>query len=120
MFDWLRKRSERRQPEARWTVSIEPEHVEVTDDAGRTSSLAKADMTGVAIETNDTGPWGTDVWWLLFGPDEKLACAFPQGATGESFALDYLTTLPTFDHEQMLKAMCSTANAVFPVWTKAR
>jgi hypothetical protein len=46
-------------------------------------------MAGVAFETNDTGPWGADVWWLLFGSDEQLAGVFPQGATGESSALDY-------------------------------
>jgi hypothetical protein len=77
-------------------------------------------MAGVAFETNDTGPWGADVWWLLFGSDEQLAGVFPQGATGESSALDYLMILPGFDHEQLTKAMCSTANAVFPVWTKVR
>jgi hypothetical protein len=120
MFGWLRKRLKRSQPEARWAVLVERDHVRVIDDAGRTTALAKSDMTGVAIETNDTGPWGADVWWLLFGSDEQLACAFPQGTAGESSALDYLMKLPAFDYEQMAKAMGSTANAVFPVWTKAR
>ena len=35
------------------------------------------------IETNDSGPFGADVWWLLFGADDRIAVAFPQGATGE-------------------------------------
>lgn len=120
MFGWLRKRTDRPQPEARWFVSVESDQLHVTDDTGGTTTLARSDLAGVAIETNDTGPWAADVWWLLFGSDEQLACAFPQGATGESSALDYLTALPAFDHEQMAKAMCSTVNAVFPVWTKVR
>jgi hypothetical protein len=119
-MSWFRKRREHSQPEALWVVSVEPYHVQVTEDAGRTTTLAKSDMIGVAIETNDTGPWGADVWWLLFGCEGQLACAFPQGATGESGALDYFTRLPDFDHGQMVRAMGSTANAVFPVWTKAR
>lgn len=53
MFGWLRKRSECRQPEARWTVSIEPDHVKVTDEAARASDMGKPAMAGVAIETND-------------------------------------------------------------------
>ncbi|MBB5714197.1 hypothetical protein [Sphingomonas aerophila] len=120
MFGWLEKRRRRPQPEALWVVSVEPDHVQVIDDAGRTTRLAKSDMIGVAIETNDTGPWGADVWWLLFGSEGQLACAFPQGATGESGALDYLTQLPAFDYGQVAKAMGSTAKAVFPVWAKAR
>lgn len=119
MFSWLRRKA-RPQPEAQWIVSVEPDHVRITDSAGCTTALARAELTGVAIETNDTGPWGADVRWLLFGSDGKLACGFPQGATGESMALDYLTRLPAFDLEQMARAMCSTDNAVFPVWTKDR
>ncbi|SOB81188.1 hypothetical protein SAMN06297144_1444 [Sphingomonas guangdongensis] len=88
MFGWIRKWTQRPQPEALWTVSIEPDHVRVTDDAGQTKTLAKSDMAGVAIETNDTGPWRADVWWLLFGSDGQLACVYPQGATGESVMLD--------------------------------
>ena len=55
MSGWLRKRSECRKPEACWTVSIEPDHVEVIDEAGHTFDMAKPGMAGVAIETNDTG-----------------------------------------------------------------
>lgn len=55
--------------------------------------LAKADLIGVAIETNNLGPFAPDLWWLLFGIDDRLACRFPHGASGEEQALDYLTAL---------------------------
>ena len=118
MFGWFRKRTVRLQPEASWIVATKPAHIQVTDHEGQIRRLAKADLVGVAIETNDSGPWGADVWWLLFGASDRLACSFPQGATGESETLDYLTSLPQFNHEQMTQAMCSTENAVFPVWRK--
>jgi hypothetical protein len=70
------------------------------------------------IETNDSGPFGADIWWLLFGADDRLACAFPQGAAGEKAAVDRLLGLPGFDHEAMIMAMGSTGNAVFPVWRR--
>ena len=81
--------------------------------------LALAELNGVMIETNDSGPFGADVWWLLFGADDRVAVAFPQGAAGEQAAIDWLAGLPGFDHDAMIMAMGSTANAVFPVWRRA-
>ncbi|WP_294330021.1 hypothetical protein [uncultured Sphingomonas sp.] len=118
MFGWFRKRAARPQPETRWIVALALEHVAITDAHGGVRRLALTDLRGVTIETNDSGPWGTDVWWLLFGADDRLACAFPQGATGEAALLDYLCALPGFDFAAMGRAMGSTDNAVFPVWRK--
>ena len=39
-------------------MSIEPDHVEVIDEAGHTSDTAKSGMAGVAIETDETAPTG--------------------------------------------------------------
>ena len=47
--------------------------------------IAWNDVDVVAIETNDSGPWGADVWWLLEGADKR--CAYPQCATGDDAAL---------------------------------
>ena len=102
--------------ESSWTVDATADRIAVTDPQGETSRVTLADLHGVMIETNDSGPFGADLWWLLFGADDRLACAFPQGAAGEKDALDLLTSLPGFDHEAMIMAMGSTANAVFPVW----
>ncbi|WP_313535733.1 hypothetical protein [Sphingomonas sp.] len=116
MFGWFRKRAAQPQPEARWIVALEAEDITVTDDSGGTKHLACVDLRGVAIETNDSGPWGTDVWWLLFGADDRVACAYPQGASGEKAVLDHLCALPGFDFAEMAKAMGSTDNAIFAVW----
>lgn len=119
MFGWLRKfGSSPTPPEARWVVAVDDEAIRVSDEAGGTRAVAKSELAGVAIETNDSGPWGADVWWLLFGAADELACAFPLGATGEKAAVDYLTALPGFDHEQMVKAMGSTDNRLFRVWRR--
>jgi hypothetical protein len=104
--------------EAKWIVAVDDEAIRVTDDAGETRAVAKAELSAVAIETNDSGPCGADYWWLLFGEGERLACAFPLGATGEDSALDYLTGLPGFDHGESGKATTSTENAYFPVWRR--
>ena len=111
-------REVRLQPESRWVAVLADDRISVTDQQGETRGLDKSDMTGVVIETNDSGPWGADFWWLIYGADDRLACAFPQGATGEREAIDWLLSLPGFDHEAMIQASCSTANATFPVWVR--
>jgi hypothetical protein len=100
-------------------VAAADEVLTVTDAGGQERRLAFADLIGVAIETNDSGPWGADLWWLLFGQDGKLAVTWPQGATGEMGVIDRLTTIPCFDHQQMIAAMASTKNATFILWSRA-
>lgn len=117
MFGWLKK-SRRDEPESKWLVVVDDDQISVRNQAGEGISVVKRDLSGVAIETNDSGPWGADLWWLLFGSNDQLACAFPQGATGEDAAIEYLSALPAFDHGAMIEAMRSTDNAVFPVWRK--
>ena len=118
MFGWFKKRTRKLEPEALWRVLLDADALRVIDADGNESSVSKADISGVAIETNDSGPWGSDVWWLIFGRDDELACAYPQGATGEQAALDYLMALSGFEHSEMVQGMRSVENAVFPVWRK--
>lgn len=105
----------RLHPESKWLITLKDGAIGVWDDRGRDRSVLLSELSRVDIETNDTGPVGADVWWLLFGPDDRLACAFPQGATGEESAVDLLMTLPSFDHLEMTNAMRSTNNATFSV-----
>ena len=119
MFGWFRKKPARLEPESKWVVDANDSFIRVTDHAGVMTELSKGDLSGVAIETNDTGPWGAVLWWLLFGTGDHMVCAFPQGATGEAALIDFLSALPAFDHGEMIKAMASTENAIFPVWRRS-
>ncbi|HVK56420.1 MAG TPA: hypothetical protein VM532_15515 [Burkholderiales bacterium] len=118
MFGWFNKKHQALQPENKWVITVEGDHISVCDDTGQAKSIAESDLSGVAIETNDSGPWGADVWWLLLGAAHEIACAFPQGATGEDAVIAWLSKLPSFDHGEMIKAMRSTDNAVFAVWRR--
>jgi len=118
MFGWMRKRAARPTPESKWTIAVTDGLIVGSDEAGGARSVTLDELSGVAIATNDTGPWGADVWWLLYGQGDQLACGFPQGATGEEAVIDILMAMPGFDHGEMIKAMGSTANAVFPVWRR--
>lgn len=116
MFGWLRRKPAPLSPESLWRVTIDDDAIHVMDDQGGRSAVAIRDLSGVAIETNDSGPWGIDLWWLLFDADDRMAGAVPQGATGEQALIDFAMTLPDFDHQKMTKAMRSTANASFALW----
>lgn len=118
-FDWFRRKPGRLMPEALWQVELTADAIASTDQDGCRRELRKASLSGVVIQTNDSGPWGADVWWLMFDDNDDLACAFPQGATGETEAIDYFLQLDDFDNSAMIAAMCSTDNAVFPVWRRA-
>jgi len=103
-------------PEARWFVAIDDDVLTVIDGTGGRSTCALSDIAGIAIETNDSGPWGADVWWLFFRSDGQPTLAYPQGARGEALVLDRITKLRGFDHAKMIEAMASTDNANFIVW----
>lgn len=70
------------------------------------------DVGAVYVETNDSGPWGADVWWLIEDKTGDTKVAFPQMATGEQAALERLRLLPGFE----VRGMNSTANARFMCW----
>jgi hypothetical protein len=119
MFGWLKRTAKQElQPEAQWRVEIDVESIRVFDQAGNLSCVALSALSGVIIETNDSGPWGADVWWLFFGEEDRLSCAFPQGAKGEQAVLDYVMGLPDADLKAMISAMGSADNAFFPVWRR--
>lgn len=118
MFGWFKRKSGSLEPESRWIVTVDDEWIVVRDAAGETRRVGTHDLSGIAVETNDSGPWGTDFWWLLFDGGDQWACAVPQGATGETAMIEYFFTLPGFDHGEMTNAMRSTQNAAFPLWRR--
>ena len=114
-FDWL-KRKRGPEREARYVVSVNEAAIGVVWPDGEDQAVSFDALEAVGIETNASGPWGSDLWWLLFGRDGRRACAFPQGATGEQAAIDRLMAFPGFDHQEMVRAMGSTESGLFIVW----
>lgn len=98
-------------PEAAYTVRVDGDRLVCEGPKGSASSVSFSGLRQVFVETNDSGPWGLDVWFVLV--DDAGACAYPMGATGEQPALDRLLMLPGFE----LKGMNSTDNARFLCWS---
>ena len=102
-------------PESKWVVEIIGSSIKSLDYDGNEKSLELNEINQIIIETNDSGPLGTDVWWKILGKDNSLFV--PGGATGEIEMLEKFQTLKKFDNEILINAMSSIDNAKFIVWT---
>jgi hypothetical protein len=105
--------------EARYVVEVDDREVICRHPDGRVDRVAWEDLDEVIVETNDTGPWGMDVLWLLLSHRAHTACVIPLGATGEKKLLDALQRLPEFDNEAMIAAMSCADNRSFLCWRRA-
>jgi hypothetical protein len=120
---WMRRRFQKRRvvvlPESKIVVSFDESGISAAYPNGVTQAIAWSEVERVAIETNDSGPWGADFWWLLEG--ETRRCAYPQGAAGELEAMAALPSrFPGFDHGAVIEANCSTSNARFLCWERGK
>jgi hypothetical protein len=120
---WLRKwwgelreaRHVELMPEQRVVVTADAEGIRAAYPDGSLQQILWREVTRVLIETNDSGPWGADFWWIIEGASAR--CAYPQGATGESEAMKTLgDALPGFDWKAVVEANTSTSNARFVCW----
>ena len=102
-----------------WTVTATDTRIEATDGTGAMRGIAPSDLGAIVIETNDQGPFASDVWWILFDTNKQFACAFPQDAEGAKAAVDRLLDLPGIDHRKVIDAQTSIQNATFPIWERA-
>lgn len=112
---WLESRRKAREeslwPERQVKVLVSDRGVSSTFPRGEIQYIAWDEVSRILVETNDSGPWGADVWWVLEGGGGR--CEFPQGATGESDALaEIKRRFPSFE----VKGMNSTSVAAFVCW----
>ncbi len=73
--DWLKRLNQAR--EARFAferlviVQSNEDGATVTFPKRVMQSIAWNEVVRVAIETNDSGPWGSDFWWFLEGAEKR-------------------------------------------------
>ncbi len=84
---------------------------------GGSRCLAWSDLRAVEIVTTDAGPFGEDVFWVLFGAEPPLI--IPQSAHNSDALLARLQEFPGFNSNAIIAAMSSTAPGRFPCWSRA-
>lgn len=97
-------------------VSFDSRRVEVSWPGKPPREIPWDELEGVAIETNDEGPFANDVMWLL--GTRNGVVPFPNGATGINEILTPFQELPDFDNEAVVKAMTSVEKRVFVAWDR--
>lgn len=102
--------------EASVLVEDSGEEVSSTYPDGTVQRIRWDAVETVEIHTNDSGPWGADVWWILRGSD--TFCSYPHGATGEVKLIPKLKDLPGFNSSSFIEAMRCTSNRSFICWQK--
>lgn len=118
-FRWRKPEESADAPrsERDFLVTFDDEQVTVAIPGDEARSIEWNSLLRVAIETNDSGPWGADVWWLLEGSQHRIA--YPGGATGDPEMLrQYSARLAGFDNENVIEAMGCTSNARFVCWER--
>ncbi len=108
----------RLMPEAQCLVEIDDVGISCKYPGGEEPRISWDELAAVNIRTNDSGPWGTDVFWGFHGRDGKAKLVIPGGATGEGEMLEALQRLPGFDDAAVIKAMGCTSNNWFECWRR--
>ncbi len=86
-----------------------------TDGMGTQRVLPLSHLRKVVVATDDSGPWGADVVYLLYSDDAHPACLFPLEAAGCDAFVAWISDQPGFDGRELAKAMASTDVAKFVV-----
>jgi hypothetical protein len=101
----------RKWPEQKFAVSIVGDDVVCRWPNGEEQTISVSRLACVHVETNDSGPGGADVWFVLRDLDDA-ELSFPLGAPGERPVIDRLERLPGFE----MRGMNSTVRARFLCW----
>jgi len=94
-------------------VKLEKDELIVIFKNGNLENHFFKDLKKVAIITTDQGPFVDDVFWLMHF---KNIIMIPQGCPGEEKLLERIQRLPSFNNEQIIKAMSCSENETFVVW----
>lgn len=97
-------------------VHVDEAGVECCRPDGLVERVTWRDLRAVTIETNDTGPRGSDFFWILEG--EESGCVIPMGTQGEAELLTRLQQLPNFDNQALIAASACAENRRFVCWTR--
>lgn len=105
-------------PESEATVFVQDhgDFVSATFPNGETQTLSWTDLVRFEIQTNDTGPWGWDVWFVLVGSRDRVT--FPLGASGEDDILAKLESETGKSRSDLIGGMNCGENRVFVTWEK--
>jgi hypothetical protein len=115
MFGWLREKLLSPSSLTRWSVSFLNGDIVTSDGQGDERKLPLRRLRRVVVATNDSGPWGADVVFLLYSNDPDPVGIFPLEAAGRHDFVEWMGAQPGFKDRELAKATGSTRVAQFEV-----
>jgi hypothetical protein len=119
IINWLKKKLGYRNNNPKMhrdnaQVLIGDQEVKLILPDDREFKVAWNELSLVAIETNNQGPFVEDVFWVLATKEYSLR--IPQSATGSTELLERLQSLPNFDNGSVISAMGCAEDRFFICW----
>jgi hypothetical protein len=103
----------------RSTESVEIDEVGIRRVAGRIKERVEWDqIKSVRIVTTGDGPFVEDVYFLIDAQDGKGCCISHEAATSANLLQALDRRLKNIDNEEVIRAMGSTSNATFLIWSR--
>ena len=118
MLGWLVKKLRRTEPQSPWWVEVGDGVIRTSDGQGTSRELPVCDLSSVMVATDDSGPWGEDVVFLLYSDAPEPAGLFPLEARGCQDFVGWLSGQPGYRDRELAKAMGSTRVARFLVFER--
>jgi hypothetical protein len=114
VFGWLKNWIARGKPPS-WTVAVVDGVIAINDGQGTERTVLVSDLRRAVVATDDSGPWGEDVVFLLYSEAAEPTGVFPLEANGVHDFVAWLKALAYHDRE-LAKAMSSTKVARFVIY----
>ncbi|MEG3143462.1 hypothetical protein U1839_02235 [Sphingomonas sp. RT2P30] len=105
----------RASPLEQWSVSVAQGEIVTRDGGGARRAMAIAALRRVVVATDDSGPWGADVVFLLYADGAEPVGLFPLEARGAKDFVAWMSGLPGYQDAALQAAMGSTRVARFDV-----
>ncbi len=115
MLGWLRKKLVNTSPLTLWSVRFLDGDIVTSDGQGAERMVPLHELRRVVVATDDSGPWGADVVFLLYSDEPDPAGIFPLEAVGRDKFVEWLSGQPGYRERELAKAMGSTRVARFEV-----
>ena len=102
-----------------WTVAVVGDVILTRDGLGAERRLPARDLRTVVVATDESGPQGVDVAFLLYAAGREPVGVFPLEAAGTQDFLAWMAKRPGYRDRELVKAMGSTEVARFVVYDSA-
>ncbi|MEZ6140623.1 MAG: hypothetical protein R3B84_08635 [Zavarzinella sp.] len=103
-------------PEEKVTASFNADQLQVMLPDGSICIMIRTKIQMIGILTTSSGPFLEDVYWAI--SDHESTIFVPQKSADFSSLLSDFQTMPNFNNDAFIDAMCCTEDRLFVCWER--